>query len=208
MIKTEIRLENLVDSDNKGIFHYINEIAPLDIGYVIDIDMLDTMLSAKHGQRKLSPLAKSVAGEGQPTNEQMETLGIVLSMYVDKWNNLYDIFMEDVTLDSYKMVTHEEAIGNTKDKQDTTSNVQSTNRDNVAGYDSDTLVADRETVRDDTDTSTVDVTKDDTREVNRSMVGSQGNRLDDRAKAFQLLDQTYIDILLHDVAGELGLLIH
>ena len=208
MIKTEQRLENLVDSDNKGIFRYINAIAPLEIGYVIDIDMLDMLLSAKHGQRKLSPLAKSVAGEEQPTKEQMMTLGTLLSMYVDKWNNLYDIFMEDVTLDSYKMTTHEEVIGNTKDKQDTTSNIQSINRENVAGYDSDTLVADRETVRDDTDTSTVDMTKDDTREVNRSVVGSQGNRLEDRAKAFQLLDQTYIDILLHDVAGELGLLIH
>lgn len=209
MLKVESKIANLTDIDNgKGIFHYINEYSPLDIGEVLDIGMLDSLLLAKHGQRKLSPLAKSVVGDGQPTSTQMETLGMLLSAYADKWNNLYDIYMEDVSIDSYKMITHEEEAGESKDKQDTVSNIQSKNKENVSGYDSDNLVTDSESVRDDTDTSTMDVTKDNSRELNRTVTGSQGNRLDDRAKAIQLLDQTYIDILLHDVATELGLLIY
>lgn len=209
MLKVEPKIVDLIDIDNgKGIFHYINEHTPLDIGKVIDIGVLDALLLAKHGQRTLSPLAKSVVGEGKPTSTQMETLGTMLSMYADKWNNLYDIYMEDVSIDSYKMTTHEEEVGESKDKQDTSSNTQSNNKENVSGYDSDTLVTDNESVREDTDTSTVDVTKDNTRELNRTVTGSQGNRLDDRNKAIQLLDQTYIDILLHDVATELGLLVY
>lgn len=209
MLKVEPKIANLTDIDNgKGIFHYINEYSPLDIGEVLDIGMLDALLLAKHGQRKLSPLAKSVVGDGQPTSTQMETLGMLLSAYADKWNNLYVIYQEDVSIDSYKMITHEEEVGESKDKQDTVSNIQSNNKENVSGYDSDTLVTDSESVRDDTDTSTMDVTKDNSRELNRTVTGSQGNRLDDRAKAIQLLDQTYIDILLHDVATELGLLIY
>lgn len=209
MLKVESTIANLIDIDNgKGIFHYINEYSPLDIGEVLDIGMLDALLLAKHGQRKLSPLAKSVVGDDQPTSTQMETLGMLLSAYADKWNNLYDIYMEDVSIDSYKMITHEGEVGESKDKQDTVSNIQSKNKENVSGYDSDTLVTDSESVRDDTDTSTMDVTKDNSRELNRTVTGSQGNRLDDRAKAIQLLDQTYIDILLHDVATELGLLIY
>lgn len=209
MLKVESKIANLIDIDNgKGIFHYINEYSPLDIGEVLDIGMLDALLLAKHGQRKLSPLAKSVVGDGQPTSTQMETLGMLLSAYADKWNNLYVIYQEDVSIDSYKMTTHEEEVGESKDKQDTVSNIQSNNKENVSGYDSDTLVTDSESVRDDTDTSTMDVTKDNSRELNRTVTGSQGNRLDDRAKAIQLLDQTYIDILLHDVATELGLLIY
>ena len=209
MLKVESKIANLIDIDNgKGIFHYINEYSPLDIGEVLDIGMLDALLLAKHGQRKLSPLAKSVVGDGQPTSTQMETLGMLLSAYADKWNNLYDIYTEDVSIDSYKMITREDEVGESKDKQDTVSNIQSNNKENVSGYDSDTLVTDSESVRDDTDTSTMDVTKDNTRELNRTVTGSQGNRLDDRAKAIQLLDQTYIDILLHDVATELGLLIY
>lgn len=209
MLKVEPKIVDLIDIDNgKGIFHYINEHTPLDIGKVIDIGVLDALLLAKHGQRTLSPLAKSVVGEGKPTITQMETLGTMLSMYADKWNNLYDIYMEDVSIDSYKMTTHEEEVGESKDKQDTSSNTQSNNKENVSGYDSDTLVTDNESVREDTDTSTVDVTKDNTRELNRTVTGSQGNRLDDRNKAIQLLDQTYIDILLHDVATELGLLVY
>lgn len=209
MLKVESKIADLIDIDNgKGIFHYINEHTPLDIGEVIDIEVLDALLLAKHGQRTLSPLAKSVVGEGQPTSTQMETLGTLLSMYADKWNNLYDIYMEDVSIDSYKMITREEEVGESKDKQDTVSNIQSNNKENVSGYDSDNLVTDSESVRDDTDTSTMDITKDNSRELNRTVTGSQGNRLDDRAKAIQLLDQTYIDILLHDVATELGLLIY
>ena len=209
MLKVESTIANLIDIDNgKGIFHYINEYSPLDIGEVLDIGMLDALLLAKHGQRKLSPLAKSVVGEGQPTSTQMETLGMLLSAYADKWNNLYAIYQEDVSIDSYKMITHEEEVGNSKDKQDTVSNIQSNNKENVSGYDSDTLVTDSESVRDDTDASTMDVTKDSSREVNRTVTGSQGNRLDHRNKAIQILDQTYIDILLHDVATELGLLIY
>ena len=209
MLKVESTIANLIDIDNgKGIFHYINEYSPLDIGEVLDIGMLDALLLAKHGQRKLSPLAKSVVGEGQPTSTQMETLGMLLSAYADKWNNLYAIYQEDVSIDSYKMTTHEEEVGNSKDKQDTATVVQSNSKENVSGYDSDTLVTDSESVRDDTDASTMDVTKDSSRELNRTVIGSQGNRLDDRNKAIQILDQTYIDILLHDVATELGLLIY
>lgn len=209
MLKVESKIADLKDKDNgKGIFHYINEHTPLDIGLVLDMEMLDALLLAKHGQRKLSPLAKSVVGDGQPTSTQMETLGMLLSVYADKWNNLYDIYMEEVTIDSYKMTTHEEELGNSKDKQDTITNIQSNNKENVSGYDSDNLVTDSESIREDSDTSTMDITKDNTRELNRTVTGSQGNRLDDRAKAIQLLDQTYIDILLHDVATELGLLIY
>lgn len=209
MLKVEPKIANLTDIDNgKGIFHYINEYSPLNIGEILDIGMLDALLLAKHGQRKLSPLAKSVVGDGQPTSTQMETLGMLLSAYADKWNNLYVIYQEDVSIDSYKITTHEEEVGESKDKQDTVSNIQSKNKENVSGYDSDTLVTDSESVRDDTDTSTMDVTKDNSRELNRTVTGSQGNRLDDRAKAIQLLDQTYIDILLHDVATEVGLLIY
>src|SRR5699024_6242178 len=158
MLKVESTIANLIDIDNgKGIFHYINEYSPLDIGEVLDIGMLDALLLAKHGQRKLSPLAKSVVGDGQPTSTQMETLGMLLSAYADKWNNLYDIYMEDVSIDSYKMITHEEEVGESKDKQDTVSNIQSNNKENVSGYDSDTLVTDSESERDDTATSKMEV---------------------------------------------------
>ena len=208
MLKVETTIANLTDDSGKGIFHYINEHTPLDVGAVLDISKLDMLLLAKHGQRTLSPLAKSVVGEEQPTSTQMDTLGMLLSMYADKWNNLYDIYMEDVSLDSYKMTTREDELGKAKDKHDTISSAESNNKENVSGYDSDSLVADNETIREDSDTSTLDITKDNTRELDRTVIGSQGNRLDDRAKAIQLLDQTYIDILLQDVATEIGLLIY
>lgn len=205
----QLKIMDLVEAESgKGVFYYINQSTPLEIGKSLDIEVLDTLLIAKYGQRDLSPMALSVVGEGKIDSIQMSILGKLLSVYVDKWNNLYSIYMEDISLDSYKMTTHEEEKEDSKDKQEVLAISKSKNTDNVSGYDSDTLVPNNESLGDGEDNSSMDVTKNKNRERDMTVSGNKDNRLDDRAKAISLLDQTYVDIILTDVANELGSLIY
>lgn len=209
MLVRELNISKLTDNEQgNGIFYYINKHNELHIGKVIDVETIDALFLARHGQRKLSPLAENIIGDREPTVQTMDTLGKLLSMYVEKWNNLYNIYMEEVTLDSYKITTKEDEKTNSKDEQETSSSSQSKNSNLISGYDSDSLVPESESLNDDSDNSNMIISKDNNRELNRTVIGSQGNRLDDRAKALQLLETSYIDILLQDVANELGLLIY
>ena len=78
----------------------------------------------------------------------------------------------------------------------------------VSGYDSDDMVADNSVSRDTNDEATSDSTTDNSRVLERTVKGNQGNRLKDRELALQLLDNNYLDTIFTDVSRELGLLIY
>lgn len=192
-------------STRKGIMYYIDEVIPL--GVALDVTTLDLIFKGRFGERELSPLATSIVGD-DPSDETLGQLALVFILYKDKWANLRSLYEEEVTLDTYTLTTEENEDTKTLSNQKSVEARDNTETNKVSGYDSELLLTDTQTET--TLEGNTDFSKDDTgnRITTKKVVGSTGNRLDDRAKALALLETTYLETVMQDIVSEIGLHIY
>lgn len=178
--------------DGKGLFQFMNEIEPLPFAEHLDIKTIDLSFITFYGNRAVSAPVKTLTG-GKVTNENMKQVATMLyGMYFQKWANLYNIYKEEVDLDSYILKTTE----NIKDDGTNTSTVKSDNEDTsthkVSGYNSEDFENESEDTSTSTDQSTNEGKNQNLKERDTEVRGNLGNRLDDRQKALDGLNQEVI----------------
>lgn len=193
---------------DKGIFYYINDLYPIVFSEYMNIEDIDRLFIGKHGSRDVSPLVNSIIQDGIVDDKALGLIATMFGGYVDKWNNLINIYLEDIDLDTYRVTTNEQEDTTGTEQANTVGKGKATDTENVSGYDSDDMVADNSVSRDTNDEATSNSTSDNSRVLERTVKGNQGNRLKDRELALQLLDNNLLDTIFIDVSRELGLLIY
>ena len=175
--------------DGKGLFHYMNEIEPLPFTTLIDTQTMDLTFITLYGSRVIAPTIERIVKDEVTEDKLKQVASILYGMYSQKWNNLFDIFAEKVDLDSYVSHTTESIIDDTVIDHTQGRTASDTRTNEVTGFNSDewsNATKDTTAVDDTTkNTGTTSNTKERTNETR----GSLSNRLDDRRKALDLLNQ-------------------
>lgn len=189
----------------KGLFQYMNEIQPLPFAEVLDIKTIDLSFITFYGSRDISaPIERLVGGE--VTDENMKQIASMLyGMYYQKWANLYEIYKEQVDLDSYVLITDENVEDDGTEENTTTSSNDETTNHGVAGYNSDDYAnAEQDTTQGEGNTQNKG-NKKNNMDRHQEQRGNLGNRLDDRQKALNGLNQEVIqEVVFKDTVQLIG----
>lgn len=191
--------------NGKGLFQYMNEIATLPFSEVLDIKTIDLSFVTFYGNRDISAPIERLVGE-EVTDEKMKQVASMLyGMYFQKWSNLYNIYKEEVDLDSYILITDEnEQSDNTNQTTITSDNEDITNH-GVAGYNSEEFADAEQDTTKGTGNTKNEGSNNDTRERHEEQRGNLGNRLDDRQKALDGLNQEVIqNVVFKDTVQLVG----
>lgn len=181
--------------DGKGIFHYLNEIEPLPFNTLISIQSIDLTFITLYGSRVIAPPIERIVKD-EVTEEKLKQIASILyGMYNQKWSNLFDIFAEKVDLDSYVSKTTENILDDTTIDHTQAKTATDTNTNEVTGFNTDEWSNSMKNTQEVDDTTKNTGTTSNTKERTNTTKGSLNNRIDDRRKAIDLLN----DELLHNI---------
>lgn len=195
--------------DGKGIFQYINDIQPLPFQGLIDVPTVDITFITFYGGRTLSkPISNIVKGE--VTAEKLQQIAtLIYGMYYSKWSNLFDIYNEKLSLDTYVMTTTENVSDDGETNVNTTYDNSSTNTNTVTGYNSEEWADATKDTNERKDTSVNTGTKTNIKDRTLNVKGSKENRIDDRINAVDTLNrEVFNEIIYKDVVRLVGQLIY
>jgi len=179
--------------DGKGLFHYMNEIEPLPFSNVLDISTIDLTFITFYGSRVVSqPVQRIIKDE--VTEEGLKQVATLLyGMYSQKWNNLYDIYNEKLDLDSYVSNTTESVIDDTEIDHTQGRTASDTRTNEVTGFNSEEWSNATKDTNNIDDQTTNTGTTSNTKERTNQTKGSLNNRIDDRRKAIDLLNEEVLN---------------
>lgn len=195
--------------DGRGIFSYINDVKPLPFVDVLEVDKLDNLFYAMNGRKETSVIVDDIV-DGVVTIDNMLTLAEIISMqYHDKWDRLYQVFIDDLPIDTYKLTTTETLTGSDTTNSTTDRSVNSSDDNKVTGYDSDLFVDDTQQSRTETDNTTNTDTKNKNQTITKEVKGNINNKVVDMNQLVRYLKNNLIyDIIFTDVKQVISSLIY
>ena len=196
--------------DGKGLFHYMNEIKTLPFIPAMGIETMDKMFIGLHGMKTVSPVVASIMLNGGVNETNMSTLAnMLLAMYGMTWNRLYELYTQDMPLETYSMTTTEHHKGSETSSSSTSSETTSEDLDKVSGYNSETMVDDSAKNIDRTDLMENEGTRSDERTITKEVKGLQGSRVEEVNKLVRFIRQNLIiDEVFNNVANFTGSLFY
>lgn len=192
--------------DGKGLFHYMNELETLPFTPAMDIETLDKMFIGLHGIKTVSPTVASIMLNGGVNEENMLTVAkMLLTMYGTAWSRLYELYTQDIPLESYSMTTIETHSGTEETSLGITSESTSQDIDKVSGYNASDMVDNVEKSTNRQDTTTNQGTKTDERTVTKEVKGLQGSRVQEMTRLMKFIQNNLIiDVVFNNVANFVG----
>ena len=192
--------------DGKGIFYYINEIEPLPFLNLIDVQTMDLTFITFYGNRQVSKPIQNIVGEDITQEGLKQVATMIYGLYFNKWTNLYNIYREEIDLDTYVSKTTETIIDDGETNSEFNQNRNNTNTEGVAGYNTDDMTDARQTIQEDSNETSNKETKNNRQEREKETRGSLGNRIDDRNKAVETLkNEVLYGMIYKDVAQLIAL---
>lgn len=192
--------------DDKGLFYYMNELETLPFTPAMDIETLDKMFIGLHGVKVVSPTVESVMLNGGVNEENMRTVAkMLLTMYGMAWSRLYELYTQDIPLETYSMTTTETHLGTEETSLGITSESTSQDVDRVSGYNTSDMVDNVEKSSNRQDTTSNQGTRTDERTVTKEVRGLQGSRVQEVTRLVRFIQKNLIvDVVFNDVANFVG----
>ncbi len=191
--------------NGKGIFQYLNDIETLPFSEILSIKTVDLSFVTFYGNRDISEPIDRMIG-GVVTEETMKQIASLLyGMYYQKWANMYEIYKEEVDLDSYVLVTDENIKDDGTEETTVTTNNDDTTTNSVTGYNSEEFVDSEQETNNSTGNTQNEGRNNNLRDRHEEQRGNLGNRLDDRQKAIDGLNQDVIqEVVFKDTIRLIG----
>lgn len=204
----DLRVKDL-KVDNKGIFHYINEIKPIPFTNLIDVKTLDLGFEMLHGEKVISQFVKSRFKDEIKENTMIDLAEIIVSMFGSKWDIMISIYENDLDLESYKLVTTEQ-VDETGNVTNLKEDISSSERENqVSAFDSENYSNEGKEINSGNTTISDSGENTNLKNVTRTVQGSLSNKLDDIEKVKSILHKNILnDIIYIDVIQLVGLSIY
>lgn len=192
--------------DGKGLFHYMNELETLPFTPAMDIETMDKMFIGLHGMKVVSPTVASIMLNGGVTEENMLTVAkMLLTMYNIAWSRLYELYTQDIPLESYSMTTTETHLGTEETSLGITSESTSQDIDKVSGYNASDMVDNVEKSTNRQDTTTNQGSRTDERTITKEVRGLQGSRVQEVTRLSKFIQNNLIiDVVFNNVANFVG----
>lgn len=192
--------------DGKGLFHYMNELETLPFTPAMDIETMDKMFIGLHGMKVVSPTVASIMLNGGITEENMLTVAkMLLTMYGMAWSRLYELYTQDIPLESYSMITTETHLGTEETSLGTTFESTSQDIDKVSGYNASDMVDNVEKSTNRQDTTTNQGSRTDERTITKEVRGLQGSRVQEVTRLSKFIQNNLIiDVVFNNVANFVG----
>lgn len=196
--------------DGKGLFHYMNELETLPFTPAMDIETLDKMFIGLHGMKAVSPTVANVMLNGGVNEVNMRIIAkMLLIKYGMTWSRLYELYTQDIPLESYSMTTTETHLGTEETSLGITSESVSQDIDRVSGYNTSDMVDNVEKSIDRQDTTTNQGSKTDERTITKEVKGLQGSRVDEVNRLVKFIQNNLIiDVVFNNVASFVGSLFY
>lgn len=207
--KKELKIKDL-QVGNKGIFYYMNEKDPLIFADLMDINLIDISFIGLYGERQISPFIKSIVkGREIDADILQEISDVIIGLFYNKWENLYNIFIQDVELETYNLKTTETITDDGTGSYETTNQTSDTDTTGVTGYNTDDYVPDDKQEKERNETITNTSTNENIREKITETKGNINNSINDRFKIIEYLKSNLIyDIIFTDIGQLVGLQIY
>ena len=192
--------------DGKGLFHYMNEIETLPFIPAMGIETMDKIFIGLHGMKAVSPVVASIMLNGGVNETNMITLAsMLLTMYGVTWNRLYELYTQDIPLETYSMTTTEHHKGSETSSSSTSSEATSEDLDRVTGYNSDAMVDNSAKNIERADVTENEGTRSDERTITKEVKGLQGSRIEEVNKLVKFIRQNLIiNEVFNNVVGVVG----
>ena len=205
---TDLKVKDL-KVDDKGIFHYINEIKPLPFTEIIPVRSLDLGFQMLHGEKVLSQFVKSRFKDDIKENTLIDLAEIIVSMFGSKWEKMISLYEQELNLDTYKITTTEQ-VDETGSNTNTRDDERSSERENlVSAFDTETLSNEGKEVNTDSSSVTDTGNRTNLKNITKEVTGNINNRLYDLTKVMDILNSNLInDIIYIDVVQLVGLSIY
>lgn len=196
--------------DGKGIFYYMNEIETLPFIPVMEIETMDKLFIGLHGMKVISPATASIMSNGGVTESNMETLArMLLLKYGDTWNRLYELYTQDIPLETYSMTTTERHEGSESSSSSINTETTSEDLDRVSGYNSESMIDNSAKNIERTDLTENEGTRSDERTITKEVKGLQNSRVLEAERLIRFIKRNLIiDEVFHNVADVIGSLFY
>ena len=195
--------------DDKGMFHYINEIKPFPFTELIPIKSIDLGFQMLHGEKRLSPFVIDRLGGDINDNTMKELAEIIISMFGNKWDTIISLYENELDLDTYKLTTIEQ-VDETGENSNIRTDKSSSERENlVSAFNSEDFSNEGKEINIENSNITDTGTRSNLKNVTKEVKGNINNRLDDFTKIVNILKTNVInDIIYLDVIKLIGLSIY
>jgi len=196
--------------DGKGIFHYMNELEELPFIPVMDIETMDKLFIGLHGMKHISPATASIMSNGGVTESNMETLArMLLIKYGDTWKRLYELYTQDMPLETYSMTTTERHEGSEATSSSINTETTSEDLDRVSGYNSESMIDNSAKNIERTDLTENEGTRSDERTITKEVKGLQNSRVLEAERLIRFIKRNLIiDEVFRNVADVIGSLFY
>lgn len=196
--------------NDKGLFHYMNELEALPFIPAMEVETMDKMFIGLHGMKTVSPTVASVMLNGGVNEDNMNTIAtMLLVMYGMAWSRLYELYTQDIALETYSMTTTEHHEGNESSSSTTSSESASEDLDKVSGYNSEAMVDDSTKNIDRTDLMENAGTRNDEKTITKEVKGLQNSRVLETERLSRFVRQNLIvEVVFQNVANFTGSLIY
>ena len=184
----------------------MNELETLPFTPAMDIETLDKMFIGLHGMKAVSPTVANVMLNGGVNEVNMRIIAkMLLIRYGMTWSRLYELYTQDIPLESYSMTTTETHLGTEETSLGITSESVSQDIDRVSGYNTNDMVDNVEKSIDRQDTTTNQGSKTDERTITKEVRGLQGSRVDEVNRLVKFIQNNLIiDVVFNNVACFVG----
>lgn len=196
--------------DGKGIFHYMNEIETLPFIPIMEIETIDRLFIGLHGMKAISPVVASIMSNGGVTDSNMSTLArMLLLKYGETWNKLYNLYTQDMPLETYSMTTTERHEGSEATSSSISTETTSEDIDRVSGYNSESMVDNSAKNIERADLTENEGTRSDERTITKEVKGLQNSRVLEAERLIRFIKRNLIiDEVFHNVADVIGSLFY
>lgn len=195
---------NELYKNGRGLFYYLNEIEPLpmtELNEDITTEVIDLLFIALHGNKETNQMVKNITSQGESvTDEELRQIATMLyAMHFKKWENLYNIFLQEIPTETYRLLTTEKGSDDSEVTNTATDSNTTERTDKVTGYDSDTMTDKSAEALTEDDSHDSSSTTSNNMELTREIIGNTTNAIDDRAKA---IEQVKNEILIKDIFAD------
>lgn len=196
--------------DGKGIFHYMNELENLPFTSAMEIETMDRLFIGLHGMKCISPATASIMSNGGVTESNMETLArMLLLKYGETWKRLYNLYTQDIPLETYSMTTTERHEGSEATSSSISTETTSEDLDRVSGYNSEAMVDNSIKNIERKDLTENEGSRSDERTITKEVKGLQNSRILEAERLIKFIKRNLIiDEVFHNVADVIGSLFY
>lgn len=208
-IEDDLKVRDLKVGD-KGIFYYMNEKNTLIFANLMDVNLMDISFIGLYGERRISPFIKSIVKDREINVDVLQEISnVIMGLFYNKWEKLYNVFIQDVELETYNLKTTETITDDGTGSYESTNKTSDTDTTGVTGYNTDDYVPDDKQEKERNETIKNITNNTNTREKITETKGNINNSIDDRFKIIEYLKNNLIyDIIFPDVGQLVGLQIY